>query len=329
MAEALEFWDREVVDPKHVTCMEHPDVRRYMNRIAFGNELAWPFDWFSATFPQKFERALSIGCGAGSLERDLVRRDIVSQIDALDGSIGSLKVAADEARKEGCADRIRYFAADFNRLALPEDTYDIVLVHQALHHVENLEDLFAQIMLALKPTGLLYFDEYVGPSRSDWNGRLIADQRAVYNALPSDVRLEKTLLYPIQADDPSEAVRSSEILATLEIGFELLEKRDYGGNLLSVIYPRIDWNRADASLLDELIAREEAVLRDGAASYYTIVVARPKRGELRDAASLLYRIEGQRSRRQRSMQKLIDRASRFPRRVVRAIERRVRKVLPA
>jgi ubiquinone/menaquinone biosynthesis C-methylase UbiE len=61
-------------------------------------------------------------------------------------------------------DGIRYFAADFNRCNLPRRAYDAVFFHQSLHHVAYVERLFAQVWRTLKPSGLLYLDEYIGSS---------------------------------------------------------------------------------------------------------------------------------------------------------------------
>src|SRR5688572_4032609 len=99
------FWDAEVSGTNfHETnWMGHPLVRRYIND-SIGGDLGslWPFEWFERWLRgRRFGRALSIGCGTGALERDLIRREIVQSIDALDGSIASLAVARREAAREG------------------------------------------------------------------------------------------------------------------------------------------------------------------------------------------------------------------------------------
>jgi SAM-dependent methyltransferase len=109
---AAAFWDRESTTPTHVSWMENSAVREYING-SFGG--TWPLDWFQAEFPGlRFDRALSIGCGTGGLERDLIRRDLCGRIFALDGSIQSLAIARREAEASGMSSRISYFASDFN-----------------------------------------------------------------------------------------------------------------------------------------------------------------------------------------------------------------------
>ena len=273
------FWDQEVVHRHHVEWMSVPAVRMYINRAIGGDEPRWPVDWFQWWLGERrFDRALSIGCGAGALERDLIRRDLCRTVDAFDASVTSLHVARDEARKERFGDRIRYFGADFNTVPLPRRRYDIVFFHQSAHHVHRLERLFGQILHALKPDGLLYLDEYIGPSRVDWSERLIEPQRELFAAIPPAWRSSATLPLPIQPDDPTEAVRSSEIEPRLRIGFDILARRPYGGSLLSVILPNVRLDLLDEVTLSLLIGCERALLAAGMSPFYAVIVARPRRG---------------------------------------------------
>jgi len=284
------FWDQEVVDPMLTSWMEDPLVREYINRSISGNaEPMWPIDWFQRWLGgRRFRRTLSIGCGSGALERDLVRRNVVDSIDAFDGSTNSLRLARQNADAEGLGKRIRYFAADFNEPALPPRTYDAVFIHQAAHHVAKLEKLYRAILRSMTPDAILYLDEYIGPSRFDWNDQTIAAHRTAFESYPTGARRVESLPLPIHAYDPSEAFRSDEIVPQLNVGFEIAEMRGYGGNLLSVIYPFVDWS---AARIDTLIEREKQVLSRGEIPYYAIIVARPKRGAAKLLASLRYYVE--------------------------------------
>ncbi|HEX9162062.1 MAG TPA: class I SAM-dependent methyltransferase [Thermoanaerobaculia bacterium] len=281
---AEKFWDREVSAPTHTSWMEHPLVRDYILESIGNGEKLWPVEWFMrALGGRRFERALSVGCGTGPFERDIVRKNIAARVDAFDGSTNSLRIAASLASAEGFSPRIRYFAADFNEPSLPRRTYDAVFIHQALHHVAKLEKLLRSILLALRRGGVLYLDEYIGPSRHDWNDQRIAPLRSIFSALPPGARRTGDLPLPIQADDPSEAIRSSEILTQLAIGFDVREIRAYGGNVLSVLYPAVD-----PTAIEPLIAEEKRMLAAGAAPYYAVIVATPKRGVKKLYASLRY-----------------------------------------
>ena len=63
--------------PTHVSWMADPAVRAYINRSISGSPQTWPIDWFVEWLRGKrFERGVSIGCGTGPLERDLIRRGL-------------------------------------------------------------------------------------------------------------------------------------------------------------------------------------------------------------------------------------------------------------
>jgi len=61
------FWDREVINPSHVTWMEPVVVRHYINESISGHYGTWPIEWFERQFVDQlpFDRALIIGCGGG------------------------------------------------------------------------------------------------------------------------------------------------------------------------------------------------------------------------------------------------------------------------
>jgi SAM-dependent methyltransferase len=327
MRAAFDFWDRESGDPTHISWLASAEVRRYINLSISGDEDRGALDWFQQKFPRRFGRGLSIGCGTGALERDLLRRGICERVDAFDGSLASLSCARKEASAAGFEERARYFAADFNAISLPESTYDIVFVHQALHHVTEIELLYRAISRTLRDDGLLYIDEYVGPSRFDWNEARIRPHRAIYDALPERARSAQKLLLPIQPDDPSEAVRSSEILDRLKIGFRVLEQRDYGGNLLSVLFPLVDWSEARPDLVTTLIRQERAMLAKGAAAYHSVVVAQPL--EPKAEALRAYARAARWSRHSRAAKRVARAVWHFGRRVDATLRRRAGVVIAA
>lgn len=287
---AGEFWDREIDAPTHVSWMDEPLILQAIHERIGGATPASAGDWFVERLNGRtFERGLSIGCGVGNLEREAIRRNVCATIDAFDGSVRSLRAARRLADEEGYAGRIRYFASDFNRPALPRNTYDIVFANQSLHHVGRLEKLFRALAYAMKPGAILYLDEYIGPSRTEWNDEVIAPHRAVFADLPAATRKSGFLPLPIQSDDPSEAIRSSEIMPQLSIGFDLEEARSYGGNLLAVLYPLMDWSRATDELKARLIEQDWEWAQSG--SYYAVVIMRPARGLRRLYASSRWYLE--------------------------------------
>jgi SAM-dependent methyltransferase len=253
-------------------------VRRAINERVTGRPDEWPLEWFQFEHcPAIFDTGLSIGCGSGGLERDVRRKDLCRRVVGIDISAGALESADNAANDEGL-DGISYVRADFNRLDLPVDRFDVVFFHQSMHHVAELEHCIGQVRRSVKPGGFLYLDEYVGPSRDEWSGSLLSAAQRAFARVPREFRRVDAVPLPIVQDDPSEAIRSSEILPLVAANFEVVARRDYGGNLLSLIHPLVRWESMEeaprAYLLRELIRREDGLLRSGVPSYYSVIVAR-------------------------------------------------------
>lgn len=288
---ARRFWGRWFAAGGVATWLAEPAVRRAVNRRVTGSPHVWPVEWLDRHLRERFPervggRALSVGCGTGALERDLVAKGLVREVVGVDLSPTALEIARERAREElgEAAGRVRYLAADLDAPDLlaerfEDGAFDLVLAHQALHHVRELEGCFARLRDLLAPGGLLYLDEYVGPSRSEWSRRLLAPADALYRSLPPRARRRRRLQLPVDRRDPSEAIRSSAILPVLAAaGFEVLERRDYGGNLLSVVHPHLALDRLRPeerhALLGRLLEEEDRLLAAGEPSYYTVVLAR-------------------------------------------------------
>lgn len=310
MQSARAFWDAEVVNPTHNSWMAHPIVRDYINESISGmpGQGLWPLDWFQRAYPDRhFSRGLSVGCGTGALERDVMKRGFCAAMDAFDASPGSLEVARREAEATGIGGRVQYSLADFNRVALPRSTYDIVFFHQSLHHVSRLERLLRQVLRTLKPGGLLYLDEFVGPSRHYWSESRIAFYRALYQYFPRQVRFFDEFAMPIQYDDLSEAIRSGEIRARLRTGFRIVHERGYGGNILAMMFPDLHVERLSNELVEQMIRSERSMLASGVPPFHAIIVAEPRRGIRRLIARATYLIQPKAKRIARELRRVIGR----------------------
>lgn len=277
-SEAEKYWTLAFEQGGITTWMSEEKCRRAANRMVTGSGDEWPMEWFGRVYAgSPFSTGLSLGCGDGALERDVRKKEICREIVGVDLSEGALRIAADEAAKENL-DGITYQRGDFNRLDLPQDRYDVVFFHQAMHHVAELEHCIGQIQKTLKPGGFFYLDEYVGPSRTEWRDDLVSDANTHLQSIPKKIRRCGSVPFPIEEDDPSEAIRSSEIVPLVSQRFDVIEQRDYGGNLLALIHPLVKWDVIDDTtrerILDDLISGEKALLEAGAPSYYTVIVAR-------------------------------------------------------
>ncbi len=264
--------------------LANPAVRAAVNRRITGDPKKWPLEWFRETFAERLSlaEALSIGCGAGSLERDLVAKGVCERITGIDIAGPPLEKARQEATAAGLAGQLSYVQADARSfLQQRKADLDAVFFHASLHHFDRLDELLQLIASALKPRGLLYLDEYVGPSRHQWSSLRLLVPNLVYYTLPRSTRRVGLVRAPVNREDPTEAVASHEIVPAIARRLKILERRDYGGNLLSLVYPNLQRpdNASRPEAIDEfrkavqrLLAWEDAML-GGKASYFTVMVA--------------------------------------------------------
>ena len=218
--------------------MAHPLVRHAINRRVTGDPMVWPITGLKRQLERPVGKALSIGSGVGAFERTLIEQGITSDVTGVDFSDVILGEARRGAAEAGM--KIEYIAADARELMRERPaSFDAVFFHASLHHFDRLDDLMAVIKRALRPDGFLWYDEYVGPSRDEWSlWKLVAPNLAYYR-LPRKMRRPKLVRAPINFEDPTEAIASSEIVPATSRHFRILEQRDYGGNLLSIVFPNL------------------------------------------------------------------------------------------
>lgn len=287
MSEPVNYWDSiEAHSRVEEIWGSHPLVRERINRRISGDPHVWTTTWLARRLSgmPRWRRAVSIGCGMGHFERDLVRLDLVDQVTGIEISPVCVEEAERTAHEAGMNGRISYRCADAWEALRELRDLDAILFHASLHHFDRLDEMAALLRQALRPEGSLYLDEYVGPSRDEWTLRHELRWNWHYYRLPKCLRRVGRIRPPINFDDPTEAVASSQILPAVAREFDLLEQRDYGGNLLSVIYanlyrptsrppaPRAEFDAAMARLLDA----EDALLASGEPTFHAVVLARPK-----------------------------------------------------
>lgn len=290
-AARTEYWD--ALD-RHTDLdeiwMSHPLVRRRINFRISGDPNLWPTPWLGSRLREllPLQRTASIGCGIGAFERGVVSHGLVTQIVGVDSSSSCIDEATDLAQRSGLETRIAYYCGDAREWLRKASGLDGVFFHQSLHHFDRLDELLRLVAGALRPGGILFLDEYVGPARDEWRLRDLVLHNVAYRLLPRRVRRAGVVRAPINRCDPTEAINSSQILTSVEKHFDILERRDYGGNLVSVIYPNLrrpnespgsppeEFDRAIEFLLDleEWCLRHPRLTR--AKPYYTTAIATPR-----------------------------------------------------
>ena len=279
-AAARDFWDAGAPgEPEDRYWGAQPLVRRAINRRVTGDPNRWPMEWFAHKYaPEALPLGLSVGCGTGLLERDILAKGLCQRVEGVDFSPEAIAEAERGAEEAGLARRLAYRVEDINAIRLPAARYDAVFFHGSLHHIRNVERVLEEVRSALKPGGLVFVDEYMGPSRSEWTDAEWGFARSAFDALPEELKNRPELAIPLPMDDPSESVRSSAILPACRRLFEALEERPYGGNILWFVFPCLDIARLRedrTEALSRLIALEDHLLEKGwVESYFRVFVGR-------------------------------------------------------
>ncbi|SCA63094.1 Uncharacterized protein SCG7086_AJ_00040 [Chlamydiales bacterium SCGC AG-110-P3] len=264
---------------------------------------------------------LSLGCGSGSLEPLLLSKGLCSRVEGCDISADLVAMAQQQADKNQLP--IKYFQCDLNVPNFEKSKYNIVVAAGILHHVENLEGLFANVKEALKPGGVFLVYDYIGPTRFQWTSEQTAAcnellkemplryrwkrgypwyyvvARGAFNLMPwlrlgvvkkmaqrflsnrqycqflraKESRLLMNTVLPPPPEqfivtDPSEAVRSEEILPLLRKCFQEEAMLPLGGTLIAPLFNRTVRNFIDNAkgklLANNVLKRERELIKNEA-----------------------------------------------------------------
>ena len=279
-----------------VSWLEHKVILDHVHRRVTGDPKINTYQWFRQRYlPEPVPLGLSLGCDPGAFERSAILTGFAKKFHAKDSSEAAIEKAREIAAAMQLGDLVEYSVANLDEIELPARTYDAIFGISSVHHIVNLENLFEQCRISLKPGALLFLDEYIGPSRFQAPPKIIAIINRLLAALPARFRKNlftddgKTIDYytPSRIEhflrlDASEAIRSADILDVLRRHFHIVEFRPYGGAvlhmLLSGIVGNFDENdEADATLLRMLATFEEVLESVGSVpSDFAAIVARPR-----------------------------------------------------
>lgn len=229
-----------------------PAIKHRWNYLVSGNPAVDHCEYISSKYLSQKSNltALSLGSGLGTRELRWAEMNKFVRIDGYDVSDTSVRYANELAKQKGYSEVLKFHVADVYSVPLASNSYDVVIGEMSLHHFSPLGTILVRIREALRPGGYLFVDEFVGPTRFQWTKRQLAAINALLTLFPKryktpqncslckpKVRRQGTL--SMRLSDPSEAVESSKILPLLHQVFEVVETREYGGNLLPMIFTDI------------------------------------------------------------------------------------------
>lgn len=216
-----------------------PRVKQYKNELSTGNkDVHWVNDILTR-FKQfvPFQNVLIVGCGNGWLERQLYDTKIGLQFDAFDISEKYLE----EAKKLANDRPINYFKEDINEMTnIKENTYDAIFNFAILHHTEKIDFAMKQLSKALKPDGIMFNEEYIGPAQNQYSDIHLKHMLEVMSDLPEKYKSPHQLRPNIEnfRVEPTEAIHSDLVKSSFEKYFETIYEKNMNGGIAYMIL----WN---------------------------------------------------------------------------------------
>jgi len=257
-------------------------VRPILEQFGFSN----PDDFFVTFLSRSIEehsgrtqRFASLGCGNCDTEvrvaRALVERGYSEfAIECVDINETMLERGAALAADAGVSAQIVPTRGDFNRWR-PREQYDAVMANQSLHHVVELEDLFASVKKSLRPDGRFITADMIGQ-----NGHMLwPEALRIVHEYWRELPREKTFNVQLQryeelyenwdcSKEGFEGIRAQDILPLLIQHFDF----EFFVGFANVIDPfvgrafgpHLDANSAeDRQFIDRVHARDEAEMLAG------------------------------------------------------------------
>lgn len=259
---ASETWNqwqraRKLNPSQYVDWGDHPTILALLYEELFGSPSTSVFDYLKHAYPDLSNcHVLSLCAGDGSFEKLLLEQRVFGSITGID--IANERVEAANAQVAEFEGRLNFIVGDVNKGDFGKACYDVVFAKAALHHVEQLEVMFAGIRRCLKPGGRLVTIDFFGPTRFQWtDAQLAAANHFVNTAVPdtlcrrADGSLHRNISRPAVAAmiamDPSEAVRSGDIYYLIKQNFSQIREFHVGGTLLNLIFDTAVVNNFDCS----------------------------------------------------------------------------------
>ena len=222
-------------------------VEKYQMKYMTGDEnlhyFSNAFNYVKENVGDRNLKGLFLGCMEGNPgpEMTLMETGCFSKIEVMDIAEGLLKKQRILASERGVKG-IEYIKQNFNKFILEKKEYDVIWGIGTIHHIENLEHLFNQVQNALKDKGVFILREYIGPNRFQFSELQLSIINDILSILPDKYKIqvdgklkrivERPNVIELIKHDPTESVRSEDIIPLMKEKFEIIKLVYTGGTIL-------------------------------------------------------------------------------------------------
>lgn len=278
-------WSKQYQQQKMRTrWWDSPHIIRHINKNICGEELdGWnsgPIKLLKQVLPEGYvlESALSIGCGIGSKEMNLLEQNLVKHFTCFELSTIAIEKARQKAQEKGLSERITFVHGDFFHSPERQAKYDMVFWDNSLHHMPDATEAVRVSYEVLNDGGIFFCNDFVGKSKFQWSDMELAIVNGVRVLLPDSIfeYNSKTLarsVYKMSIDqmdaiDPSEAADSASIIPAIQNTFAEPFIVPTGGLIYHLCLNDILINIPENSaLLDYLLKLDDETIQMGMLHY--------------------------------------------------------------
>lgn len=159
---------------------ESPTIIRHVNQTICGE----PIDGWNAGAirllqqksddRKKLYSAVSIGCGEGIKEMQLLESNLVQKFLCFELAEERIRKGKQIAEAKGLQDRILFFKEDFFVSGYSRQSYDMVFWDNSLHHMMDVYTAVKKSYDILKPGGVFFCNDFVGKNKFQWSDMELA-----------------------------------------------------------------------------------------------------------------------------------------------------------
>lgn len=279
---------------------QSPQIVSHINSIICGDRISGAVSAdikrLKELQPDGFARAVSIGCGEGRKEIDLLRANIVENFDLYEIAEQRVCKGRELLQKHNLEGRATFHEdlLEFTRFDSIEK-YDLIYWNNSLHHMLDVDSAIAWCAHALKPGGVIYINDFVGPNRMQWPDDMLAvatrvrellDERFMCNPHDPLKKLPTKLARPniqrLIEDDPTECADSEAIIPAVNRYFGDVHTILTGGAIYHLALNDVlaNFESSDGALLESLLLLDETLARAGM-THYGVIWASNAKAEMR------------------------------------------------
>ncbi len=254
---------------------QSPVARAAINRRITGDPELGPETYFARRHGPSIvaPHVVSLRASDAKLEIALLEAGSCERVTGLDDGQDRVDFAAGRV-PEPLRDRVVFQLGTLEEWEPPEPL-GAAVCRSFLHRRADLEAVLDRLVAMLEPGGLVFVEDFVGPSRFQWTDAQLEVVNRLLARLPPELlrdlsaddgrlkrRVERPSLAKLVAAGSTEAVRSDEIVPLLDARFERVELCAYGGAVFHQLFSRIMGNFAERPELVGVLMEFDALLTD-------------------------------------------------------------------